>query len=614
MSARLVLCAAVAAVLPSLAATNATVRVGRYFEPGYCDRLEDGSVVGANEDYVGRIADYSGWNVEWVVGDYRDLLGDLEAGRIDVLPGVAVTDERLRDCLVPRLSTGMYRTYLFCRSASPYEESRPEGWKGAVIGTGPGARQNAALRAFLEANRIDCELKEYASSVEAVLGFFRGESQILHTTGHYTLAIEKILHSFPPVPTYVAVSNRRKDVFADVENAMARINTETPGFASEVQRRHFITRRANTFFLTEAERLYLRRRVSSGDPVKVDVFPLVEPLKGWDEAEKRPTGFVRGLFEELSRRTGIRFSFLPPVDADTVRTRYERGQVEIWASYKGDLSGISRKYESSKAISFPLVIVCRRSARYSDPTAGRIVLPRWDYEWFRAGHPDAIKGILAREKMADCIAAVKDGTVDCTMCPVGTAVAMVRELDPEGILDIRPVSDRIRRIVFPISFSPHCDPELVSIVTKALSSFDPGDVESCMAETVVEISRNRVPASVVVAMVLVCAAGLLSLFVGGALLRRARGIRESAAIRERSAESRNELLVRGVRSLMTSAEIVSSRAEFLRDPDVTREQALGWTADIIGHAEDMITRLNSFRVEAEGSEAKTSELDKIRGG
>lgn len=614
MNVRFALLAALVAALPTLAATNATVRVGRYFEPGYCDMLEDGSVVGANEDYIGRIADYSGWNVEWITGDYRALLGDLEAGQIDVLPGVAVADERLRDCLLPRLSTGMYSTYLFCRSSSPYEETHPEGWKGAVIGTGPGEQSNEALRAFLAANHIECEVKEYASSGEAVMGFFRGESQILHTTGHYTLAIEKILHSFPPVPTFVAVSNRRKDVFADVENAMARINTETPGFASEVQRRHFLTRRANTFFLAEAERRYLRRRASSGVPVKVDIFPLVEPLKGWDAVERRPTGFVRGLFEELSRRTGIRFSFLPPVDAETVRDRFEQGQVEIWASYKGDLAGVSRKYESSKAISFPLVIVCRRSARDSDPTAGRIVLPRWDYEWFRAGHPDAIKGILAREKMADCIAAVKEGAADCTMCPVGTAVAMVRELDPDGVLDIRPVSDRIRRIIFPISFSPRCDPELVSIITKALASFDPGDIESCMAETVVEISRNRVPTSVVVALVLVCCAGLLLVVAGGALLRRARKIRESSLIRERATEARNELLVRGVSSLMTSAEIVSSRAEFLRNPDVTREQSLGWTADIIGHAEDMITRLNSFRCEAKGSEAKASELAKIRGG
>lgn len=76
-------------------ADDQTVRVGIVEQEGYIQPDAEGNERGYDADFTMKIAQYAHMNVEWVVEDnYTALLDDLEAGTIDMAPGVSKSADR----------------------------------------------------------------------------------------------------------------------------------------------------------------------------------------------------------------------------------------------------------------------------------------------------------------------------------------------------------------------------------------------------------------------------------------------------------------------------------------------------------------------------------------
>jgi len=70
------------------------VRVGAYENPPKIFTDEEGVVSGFWPDLVNYIASQEGWQIEWVHGNWGQCLERLQEGKIDVMPDVALTEER----------------------------------------------------------------------------------------------------------------------------------------------------------------------------------------------------------------------------------------------------------------------------------------------------------------------------------------------------------------------------------------------------------------------------------------------------------------------------------------------------------------------------------------
>ena len=71
-----------------------TLKVGVYNNKPTIFADEDGSVKGLFIDILEEIAASEGWELEYVTGHFADILAELKAGRIDLLPAVAYARER----------------------------------------------------------------------------------------------------------------------------------------------------------------------------------------------------------------------------------------------------------------------------------------------------------------------------------------------------------------------------------------------------------------------------------------------------------------------------------------------------------------------------------------
>ncbi len=88
------------------------VRVG-WYEDSYHITGANGGRSGYGYEYEQAVAAYTGWQYEYVKGDFGELLGKLQNGEIDLMAALSYTDERAETMLFSELPMGQEKYYLY---------------------------------------------------------------------------------------------------------------------------------------------------------------------------------------------------------------------------------------------------------------------------------------------------------------------------------------------------------------------------------------------------------------------------------------------------------------------------------------------------------------------
>ena len=73
-----------------------TVKVGYYFSNNFQEGMDDRSPKsGYSYEYLQKLASYTGWKYEYVYGEWDELFEKLKDGEIDLMAGVAYSDDRV---------------------------------------------------------------------------------------------------------------------------------------------------------------------------------------------------------------------------------------------------------------------------------------------------------------------------------------------------------------------------------------------------------------------------------------------------------------------------------------------------------------------------------------
>jgi ABC-type amino acid transport substrate-binding protein len=80
--------------LPVFAGAGQTIRVGYEQNHPIASTANDGTAQGIMVDVIQEVARREGWTMQFVPRIWQECLDNLEAGRIDLLVGIAYTPER----------------------------------------------------------------------------------------------------------------------------------------------------------------------------------------------------------------------------------------------------------------------------------------------------------------------------------------------------------------------------------------------------------------------------------------------------------------------------------------------------------------------------------------
>jgi signal transduction histidine kinase/CheY-like chemotaxis protein len=286
--------------------------ISRTVKVGLPDAQETGEGTSLNEnvaftqDYVQAVAEYADWSYEYVKGDWKNLLAELQSGTIDVLLDVTKTDERETyfDFSSESMGTEMVCLYGPSNATLSYNDyaaftNKRIGYEEASVNIDAFVAYAKTQSAGFAYTPVPC-----ANNAEIFTKLDAGEVDLAVTTNYFTIpSAHSLLAKCAPSPVYIATSKSKPELKGEVDDAMGLLFNYNPGFNSDLYEYHFGKSISLTAF-TKEEKEYIDSKPT------INVFY----EKAWApfeyQSNEGASGITPDVIKAIGEETGLNFTFI----------------------------------------------------------------------------------------------------------------------------------------------------------------------------------------------------------------------------------------------------------------------------------------------------------------
>ncbi|MDO4182846.1 MAG: transporter substrate-binding domain-containing protein [Coriobacteriia bacterium] len=338
LAAACLLCALVA--LPAAAYADDApkkVRVGYFPTKNFFEGAADGAEKrGYGYDYLQEVAHYANWEYEYVYDTWPNLYDMLRQGEIDLLADVSYNEERAEYLLFPNEIMGTESYYLYvCPDSTEVSSSDLTTLNGKRVGVYRNSVQAQMFKDWVAANNLDVEIVESESTPEQ-----RGldlHTSLIDADVDTNIDISTADHMVPILKLgssdfYLAVAKGREDVLADLNDALAQINKNTPGFVSNLAETYY-TVTPITSALSDEEVDWLAQHSTIRVGYLSNFAPYSDAV-GEGTSVQSLEGAVRALFDQMITRFSLPeeiFTFVPYAHYSDMSAALAAGDVDVIA-------------------------------------------------------------------------------------------------------------------------------------------------------------------------------------------------------------------------------------------------------------------------------------------
>lgn len=437
------------------------IRVGFPLQAGMSEMDHDGNFSGYTYEYLQEIAQYTGWEYEFVPipeshAPMPVLMDLLEQGHIDLLGPLVPSELDAVRFSFPGYSYGMSYSALYVSDDNTtLNETNYRDVDGMRIAVQRHSlTQIADLQNFFSSNDINAQLVYYDSEEEMTAAVRSGQADALLGKDVALFNGMRIIAKFAPTPFYFATTKGNTSIVSSLNLAIQKINASDPYFSARLFEKYF-TQKSPDVFLSERERAYIRQR----GMIRVVVVPDRAPFQYYDESGEF-CGVTRNVFDSISDMTGLQFSFSPASNG----LENSMDDCDLVAAVPYDYQ-LAEQFDYSMTRPFAesqIVMISNRSADISSLDDKRLVLPRG---FILEGHTGA--DILRLPSVRDCIEAVEHGRADFSFANGYTASYYNNQAIYKNIT-LTPQTGLDQRIC--IGVAKPVDVDLLTILNKCILS------------------------------------------------------------------------------------------------------------------------------------------------
>lgn len=301
-----------------------TVKVGYYFSHNFQEGMDDTTPKsGYSYEYLQKIASYTGWKYEYVYGEWNDLFEQLKNGDIDMMAGVAYSENR-KDIIRYPDSEMLNETFYIYKDEndSSMQCGNISSYRGKKIGTlKDDQRMTSSLEKWKTQYHAEIEIVYYSDISECAEAFnenkidgFVSADNIVSSYSGIT-PVEKIGKQ----PFYLCVAKKRSDLLSELNMAVSIINEQDTLELDELKNKYY-TETTVSVFLSEQEHQWMQKHKT------VTVGYLKHYLPYCDmEKDGSVTGLVSDLVPDL-------FHALPGNYSPEIVYRCFEDQQECWTA------------------------------------------------------------------------------------------------------------------------------------------------------------------------------------------------------------------------------------------------------------------------------------------
>lgn len=290
---------------------NNTIRIGCATSTGYHQKTDDGDVSGYGDDYEQALAQYAGWNIEYVDGSWTQLQNMLETGEIDMLGFMVKNTEREEKYDFAQLPSGTSMSCLVTNidnSELTYENYGD--FNGITVGYQQGNGNLENFQEYCIEHNFQVNLIKYATYQDVFDAVDSGVVDAGIMTNYQDLSNYNIIAQFLPTDYYYAVKKGNTELLQSLNDAITDINTYLPNYKEELYNRYYGEYNFRGMMFTQEEMDYLASK-----PV-VEIVPACrqQPYEYYDSKTGKYEGIIPDILKELTAITGIEFQYVTDVE------------------------------------------------------------------------------------------------------------------------------------------------------------------------------------------------------------------------------------------------------------------------------------------------------------
>lgn len=470
-------------LVPVKAAAAPVLRVGWYLVDGLHDfDSETGEYSGYDYEYLKAIAQFTGWEYEFVIEPFAECMADLNAGKLDLVGGVGKTPERERwfaytqssaGKAAPRLVVGQYDDRFAFEDFSAFDNIR--------VGAIQSSNLSKLLNHYAVQHNFNYELHSYASEQELQSALQRHEVDALFVSGTKNIREMRVIAQLPAESIYFITHADKIWIRDAMDNAISRLHFFDKNYENTLYQKYFSSYYTPLVSFSAAEKAYLDQQIASGRDLVVAYDPAWVPTEYRDAESGEFSGIMRDVFELISQRTGLKFKFVASDSYENTLQRYkENAEIFSTIAYDFNWADQHEAFLTQPLLDAQIFMVYNNAADPSDIVA----LPRGYYlARFLEEHEPAAQFVYY-DTVADCIDAVRRNKAGKTYINEYEVNYYMDRFRLEH-LNVQSVAGFTERIG--IGISRQADPRLLSVFCRAIESISKNELNDILLAH----TRNR---------------------------------------------------------------------------------------------------------------------------
>lgn len=506
------------------------MRVGFLDAQGFEHVDENGRMSGWGYEYLQTLAYHTGWKYEYVYGTWGELIDKLESGEIDLMANISYTEERDETLLFSTNPQGSEKYYLYVKpDNTELCTGDAEAFRGKRIGEIPNVNQTTVGMQWLADEGIDVEYVDFETSRLLFDALDTGKVDAVLMNDTLSSSAASPIIYVGSSDYYFAVPKARADLMAQINQAMAEIQSANPRYNDEVKSRYSVNG-GGSQYLTADERTWLG---SHGNTIVLGYLDRALPYST-KARDGELYGSLSAFVDSLEETFGVQIEAKPYSLVTDLMAAMDAGEVDAIAPITNDF-WTAEKYGTSQTDVFATT---SQTLVYMGDTADDCLdvvacdkSSVLDIESLEAMRPETT--VIGYDSMKECLAALRTGAVNGIIVPA-TALQAFRESYDFSNLKTAELSDNVS-LSMCVKLG---NSELLGILNKGIANAR--DVMDATALTHYSYSENELPivqffrrniVAVLAAAVGVLATAFIALSVafGRARKAEARAVASAAA-------------------------------------------------------------------------------------
>lgn len=499
------------------------VRVAFPTQDGMSFIGHSGKVTGYNYDYLEKISEYTGWEMDYVLypsDNANEAVGnainDLMESKVDLL-GPLLKNEQTEELFAfPEHSYGTVYTTLCALSSGNLRENNLKLNTTLKVGLWDKAEvRNSEVLTFLDSESLPYEITYYTSADDQQQALINGDVDVISSVSLSPVPNTRIVAQFAARPYYFAAPKGEEALVHELDEMIVKLNTSEVNLQDNLYDKYF-RNSDNVFILSDSQKKELDRLSALNVLCVTDDAPYVFLRDG------AAAGALISVLNDYTEQTGLSVNYTFCKNREEAEQLLDQKSYDIFVGSPLTSSDCAKLGYINSVPVIEAVMAYARSA--SGAKGDRLALVKGMEEQIDTS---AYSSVSFYASIPDCLTAVEKGKADIA---AGDRSCITYYLNDSGsTLTSSVIPGQTQNVC--IAISRDCEDVLINTLNNYIYSISESDLANYLSDGNIHsnslsfsryIRKNPIRASLMIISVTVLVAFIIFLLVNRSAKKQAR--------------------------------------------------------------------------------------------